>query len=191
MSYDDLRGKTFIITGANSGQGRATALMLAEQGANLGLLDIVKPDDVVAEASKLKGGETLAFQVDVTNYSQVEEAVKTTSDCFGGIDGAANLAGTIGTQGWKGTGYSLNIIEDEDWDFMLGVNLNGVKNSIKAELKYIKDNGSIVNASSIAGQMGSATNAPYGAAKWGVIGLSKSAAQQGGARGIRVNAVAP
>ncbi|KAK5449786.1 hypothetical protein LTS15_008358 [Exophiala xenobiotica] len=190
MSYNDLRGKTFIVTGANSGQGRATALLLAEQGANLGLLDIVKPDEVVAEIAKLKG-EALAFRVDVTVYSQVEEAVKTTSDRFGGIDGAANLAGTIGTQGWKGTGYSLNVIEDKDWDFMLGVNLNGVKNSIKAELRHIKDNGSIVNASSIAGQMGSATNAPYAAAKWGVIGLSKSAAQQGGARGIRVNAVVP
>ncbi|KIX05581.1 uncharacterized protein Z518_06453 [Rhinocladiella mackenziei CBS 650.93] len=190
MAYSDLKGKTFIITGANSGQGRATALLLAKQGANLGLLDIVKPNDVVTEASNLKA-KALAFQVDVAVYSQVEEAVRATADHFGGVDGAANLAGTIGTQGWKGTGYSLEAIEDQDWDFMLGVNLDGVKNSLKAELKYIKDNGSIVNASSIAGQMGSATNAPYAAAKWGVIGLSKSAAQQGGQRGIRVNAVAP
>ncbi|OQU95817.1 hypothetical protein CLAIMM_01984 [Cladophialophora immunda] len=190
MSYSDLKGKTFIITGANSGQGRATALLLASQGANLGLLDIVKPDNVVTEVENLKA-KALAFKVDVTVYSQVEEAVKATADHFGGIDGAANLAGTIGTQGWKGTGYSLDVIEDPDWDFMLGVNLNGVKNSIKAEFRHIKDNGSIVNASSIAGQIGSATNAPYGAAKWGVIGLSKSAAQQGGPRGIRVNAVAP
>lgn len=73
----------------------------------------------------------------------------------------------------------------------MGVNLNGVKNSLKAELKYIKDNGSIVNAASIAGQRGTPWNSPYGTAKWGVISLTKCAAHEVGNRAVRVNAVAP
>jgi len=190
MSYSDLKGKTYIITGAASGQGRTTAIMLAKQGANLGLLDLQKPEDVLAEVERI-GAKGLAFAADVSNYVAVETAVKATSDKFGGIDGAANMAGTIGTQGFNGKGYALDTIEDKDWDWMMGVNLTGVKNSIKAELKYIKDDGSIVNAASIAGQRGTPWNAPYGTAKWGVISLSKCAAQEYGSRGVRVNAVAP
>jgi len=190
MSYSDLKGKTYIITGAASGQGRATAIMLAKQGANLGLLDLQEPEDVLAEVERI-GAKGLAFAADVSNYVAVETAVKATADKFGGIDGAANMAGTIGTQGFNGKGYALDTIEDKDWDWMMGVNLTGVKNSIKAELKYIKDDGSIVNAASIAGQRGTPWNAPYGTAKWGVISLSKCAAQEYGSRGVRVNAVAP
>ncbi len=155
-----------------------------------GLLDLNKPDDVAAEAGRL-GAEALAFAVDVAVYDQVHAAVKETSDRFGGIDGGANLAGTIGTQGWSGKGYGLQVIEDKDWDWMMGVNLNGVKNSLKAELNYAKENASIVNIASIAGQRGTPWNAPYGTAKWGVISLSKCAAQEAGDRGIRVNAIAP
>jgi NAD(P)-dependent dehydrogenase (short-subunit alcohol dehydrogenase family) len=190
MSYSDLKGKTFIITGAASGQGRTTALFLGRQGANLGLLDLRKPDDVLAELDRM-GANALGFGVDVADYSALEAAVKQTSDRFGGIDGAANMAGTIGTQGFGGKGYALETIEDKDWDWMMSVNLTGVKNSLKAELKYIKDGGSIVNAASIAGQRGTPWNAPYGTAKWGVISLSKCAAQEVGHRGVRVNAVAP
>lgn len=219
MSYQDLRGKTFIITGAASGQGRTTAILLGRQGANLGkrphdakpiptlifsqrfptadmlasllgLLDLNKPDDVAAEIARL-GSKALSFAVDVANYEQVHTAIKETSDHFGGIDGAANMAGTIGTQGFRGKGYALNVIEDKDWDWMMAVNLTGVKNCIKAELNYVNDHSSIVNISSIAGQRGTPWNAPYGTAKWGVISLSKCAAQEAGDRGIRVNAIAP
>jgi len=190
MSYSDLKGKTFIITGAASGQGRTTAIFLARQGANVGLLDLRKPDDVLEEITRI-GAQGLAFAVDVAQYAPLEAAIKEVSDKFGGINGAANMAGTIGSQGFRGKGYALEVIEDKDWDWMMGVNLTGVKNSLKAELKYIKDNGSIVNAASIAGQRGTPWNAPYGTAKWGVISLSKCAAQEVGHRGVRVNAVAP
>jgi NAD(P)-dependent dehydrogenase (short-subunit alcohol dehydrogenase family) len=87
--------------------------------------------------------------------------------------------------------YALDTITDDDWDDMMATNLTGIKNSIKAELKYIKDGGSIVNAASIAGQRGTPFNAPYGTAKWGVISLTKCAAQEVGHRNVRVNAVAP
>ncbi|KAJ5539043.1 short-chain dehydrogenase/reductase SDR [Penicillium frequentans] len=190
MSYSDLKGKTFVITGAAAGQGRATALLLARQGANLGLLDLRFPQEVLDEVTRL-GVEALGFQVDVSDSTTVEAAVKATAGKFNGIDGAANLAGWIGTQGWSGKGYALDTITDEDWDAMMNVNLTGIKNSLKAELRHIKDGGSIVNVASIAGQRGTPWNAPYGTAKWGVISLTKCAAQEAGTRNIRVNAVAP
>ncbi|KAJ5792051.1 short-chain dehydrogenase/reductase SDR [Penicillium pulvis] len=190
MSYSDLKGKTFVITGAAAGQGRATALLLARQGANLGLLDLRFPQEVLDEVTRL-GVEALGFQVDVSDSTTVEAAVKATAEKFNGIDGAANLAGWIGTQGWSGKAYALDTITDEDWDAMMHVNLTGIKNSLKAELRHIKDGGSIVNVASIAGQRGTPWNAPYGTAKWGVISLTKCAAQEAGTRNIRVNAVAP
>ncbi|KAL4861257.1 hypothetical protein BDV12DRAFT_71232 [Aspergillus spectabilis] len=190
MSYSDLNGKVFVITGAASGQGRATSLLLAKQGAKLGLLDLNHPQHVLDEIKQL-GGEAIGFQVDVGDSAGVEAAVKGTKEKFGKIDGAANLAGWIGTQGFKGKGYALATITDPEWDAMISVNLTGVKNSIASELRHISDGGSIVSVSSIAGQRGTPWNSPYGTAKSGVIALTKAAALESGPRRIRVNAVAP
>ncbi|KAJ2890902.1 short-chain dehydrogenase/reductase SDR [Zalerion maritima] len=190
MSYSDLEGKTFVITGAASGQGRATALLLARQGAKLGLLDLRQPVDIVDEVGRL-GGKALGFAVDVADSQAVEDAVKATSEAFGGIDGAVNMAGVLGTQGFTGKGYSLDVVEDKHWDWLMSTNLTGTKNSLKAELRHINDGGSIVNAASIAGQRGTPWNAAYGTSKWGVISLTKCAAQEAGHRQVRVNAVAP
>jgi len=90
MSYSDLKGKTFIITGAASGQGRTTALFLARQGANLGLLDLRKPDNVLEEVERI-GTKALSFSCNVQSSSAVEAAVRETSERFGGIHGAANM----------------------------------------------------------------------------------------------------
>ncbi|KAJ5818588.1 dehydrogenase [Penicillium riverlandense] len=190
MSYSDLKGKTFVITGAASGQGRATSLMLAKQGASLGLLDLHHPQSVLDEIKEI-GGEAIGFEVNVADSAGVEAAVKAVKEKFGKIDGAANLAGWIGTQGFTGKAYALDTITDQDWDAMMATNLTGIKNSLASELRYLSNNGSIVNISSIAGQRGSPWNAPYGAAKWAVISLTKSAAQEAGPKNIRVNAVAP
>lgn len=190
MSYADLKGKVFFVTGAASGQGRATSILLAKQGAKLGLLDLNHPQEVIDEILKA-GSEAVGFKVDVTDSAGLEAAVKATKECFGKIDGAANLAGWIGTQGFKGKEYALDVIKDEEWDRMMSINLNGIRNSLSSELRHIADGGSIVNVASIAGQRGSPWNAPYGAAKWGVISLTKSAAQEAGSRNVRVNSVAP
>ncbi|KAJ5289665.1 uncharacterized protein N7443_009918 [Penicillium atrosanguineum] len=190
MSYADLKNKVFFVTGAASGQGRATSILLARQGAKLGLLDLNDPQEVVNEIKKV-GGEAIGFKVDVTNSAGIEAAVKATKEHYGKIDGAANLAGWIGTQGFTGKGYALDAIKDEEWDKMMAINLNGIRNSLSSELRHIADSGSIVNVASIAGQRGSPWNAPYGAAKWGVISLTKSAAQEAGSKNVRVNAVAP
>ncbi|KAJ5999338.1 dehydrogenase [Penicillium sp. IBT 35674x] len=190
MSYADLKDKVFFITGAASGQGRATSIALARQGAKLGLLDLNDPQEVITEVEKI-GSQAIGFKVNVTDSAGIEAAVKATKEKFGKIDGAANLAGWIGTQGFKGRGYALDVIKDEEWDLMMSINLNGVRNSLSSELRHISNNGSIVNVASIAGQRGSPWNAPYGAAKWGVISLTKSAAQEAGPKNVRVNAVAP
>jgi 3-oxoacyl-[acyl-carrier protein] reductase len=190
MSYPELKGKTFIVTGGASGMGRTTALELAKQGSNVGLLDLSKPDNVLAEIEKI-GGKAISIACNVQDSRAVGDAIKAVADHFGALHGAANMAGYVGNQGLAGRAYSIDVITDADWDGMMATNINGVKNCIQAEFNHMKQGGSIVNASSISGQTGTPFNSPYSASKWAVIGLSKSAAQEGGAKGIRVNAIAP
>jgi 3-oxoacyl-[acyl-carrier protein] reductase len=92
VSYSDLKGKTFIITGASSGMGRTTSLLLAKQGANVGLLDLRKPDHILKEVEDL-GGKGLSLQCNVQKADQVNQCVKAVAEKFGGLDGAANMAG--------------------------------------------------------------------------------------------------
>lgn len=190
MSYSDLKGKVFVITGAASGQGRVTSLLLTKQGAKLGLLDLKHPQSVLDEIKEL-GGEAIGFQVDVGDSSGVEAAVKATKERFGKIDGGANLAGWAGKYGFTSKGYALDTVTDQEWDAMISVNLTGVKNSTASELRHINKGGSIVNISSVAGQRATPWNCPYGTAKAGVIAVSKAAAFEAGPRGVRVNAIAP
>lgn len=193
MSYSDLRGKTYIITGAASGMGRTTSLLLAKQGANVALFDLRKPDHVLKEVKALGtgAGEALALTCDVEDPVAVDAAVRQAKEHFGALHGAANMAGLVGNQGIKGKGHAITVLPDSDWDLIMNVNLNGVKNCLRAELSALEDGGSIVNAGSIAGQLGWAFLAPYCVSKAGVMSLTKIAAQESGSRGIRVNAIAP
>ena len=191
----NFKGKIIAITGAASGIGLSTAKMLASRGAVLALGDM--NESLLQTAVKnitSNGGQAIATALDVRKRSEVESWISETAKREGRLDGAVNLAGVVGKQ----IGVAnIEDIEDDDWDFVVGVNLGGVLNCMRAEIKAMgnpKEAGkgaSIVNASSIAGIIGMPRNGAYIASKHAVVGLTRAAAKECGARGIRVNAIAP
>jgi NAD(P)-dependent dehydrogenase (short-subunit alcohol dehydrogenase family) len=190
MVPSQVQDKVIAITGASSGIAYATAHYLAERGAKLSLADInAEPLQKIAEEIKAAHNvEVIYFKVDVRNVDDVAAWINGTVKTFGRLDGAANLAGVIGkTIGINGVADC----DEDDWDLNVSVNMTGVMHCMRAQMKAISDGGSIVNAASIAGQIGRPLAASYAASKHGVIGLTKSAAKEIGKRGVRVNSVAP
>lgn len=191
----DFTDKVYAVTGAASGMGLETARLLVSSGAKVSLADVNAQAlaDAVAQLSKDGGGpgepaQILSTVVDVRVSSQVREWIQLTVDKFGKLDGAANMAGVTG-KGLLTTG--VQDLEDDDWDFVVGVNMAGVMYCMREELRHMNDYGSVVNISSIAGITGYANNSPYVASKHGVVGLTRAAAKEVGDRWIRVNAIAP
>ncbi|KAL3462621.1 hypothetical protein BJX64DRAFT_276964 [Aspergillus heterothallicus] len=185
-----LSNKVIALTGAASGIGRATALLLASLGAKLSIADLQQEAlETVAQEIKAAGhGDVLVTKIDVRQPDAVESWIQETVKWGGRLDGAANLAGVIG----KSIGLAgIKELDSDEWDFLMDVNLKGLMHCLRAELKVLADNGSVVNAASIAGLMGFPRNAAYCASKHGVIGLSRSVAKEVGAQGIRVNCIAP
>ncbi|KAL6231972.1 hypothetical protein BDW75DRAFT_243400 [Aspergillus navahoensis] len=190
MSYPDLNGKTFIVTGAGSGIGRATAKLLGQQGATVAAFDLRAPE-AVAQDIKDAGGICLPLECNVQSAEAVNTATEQVVKHFGRLDGAANLAGIAATRKTAVGKFPIESIDDDDWETIMKTNLDGVKNCLRAQFRAITGAGAIVNASSTAGQYGAPNCGPYVVSKWGVIGLTKTVAREVGRRGIRVNAVAP
>lgn len=179
--------KVAIITGAGSGIGRATALILAREGARIVVADINLEgcEETVAEIEE-NGGEAIVAELDVSDREQSKQVVADTLAAFGRVDILINNAGI--TQD-----ALISKMTEAQWDTVISVNLKGPFNCTQAVVHAMLDQGRgvIINAASVVGLYGNVGQANYAATKAGLLGMTKALAKELGKKGIRVNAVAP
>lgn len=187
MSFEN---KVGLVTGAGSGIGRAIALELAGRGVKVVITDINLPAaQGVADEIKAAGGEAAAFEQDTAVAEQSKAAVDFAVETFGKLNYAVNNAG-IG-----GKAAPVGELEPAEWDKVIRINLDGVQYGQRYQIPAMLTAGAaesaIVNMASIHGTVAAPNNSAYTAAKHGVVGLTKNAAAEYGAQGLRVNAVGP
>jgi len=183
-----LEGQTAIVTGASRGIGKAIAILLAKEGAEVIInysSSLENANKVVAEISSF-GGKAYPLQADISDENSVNELIKTVLEKNNKIDVLVNNAG-ITKDGL------LMRMKTNDWQKVLDLNLSGVFYCTRAVSRQMlkQKKGRIINITSVVGLMGNPGQANYSAAKAGVVGLTQSAAKEFASRGITVNAVAP
>ncbi len=183
-----LQGKTLIVTGAGGGIGRAASMVLAAAGANVVVSDIIEgTGQATADAVQRGGGTALFVKADLASEADVRALVERAVSAFGRLDGAFNNAGL------EQCAIPLHELTTEQWERALRVDLTSVFWCLKYQVLAMlgTGGGAIVNTASSLGQVAIQNASEYIAAKHGVIGLTRAAAAEYGARGIRVNAVLP
>lgn len=183
-----LEGKTAIITGAARGIGKAIALVYAKHGCNVAFTDLAinKAAEETEKELNALGIKAKGYASDASNYEDTQRVVKDILADFGRVDILVNNAG-ITKDG------ALKRMTEDQWDIIISVNLKSVFNFTKAiqPIMWKQAGGSVINMSSVVGVSGNANQCNYSASKAGIIGFTKSAAKEMGARGIRHNAIAP
>ncbi len=184
-----LDGKVCVITGGGSGIGRAAVELFLKEGATVVACDIDRESlRRLEDELSSYGDRLLVREVDVRDFESVEKVVDEIFERFGRIDVLVNNAGVT-------RDALLEKMTEEDWDFVVDVNLKGVFNMTRAVYPYMleRGEGSVINTSSIVGVFGNIGQTNYAASKAGIIGMTKTWAKEFARKGanIRVNAVAP
>ena len=181
-----MSGKIALVTGASRGIGRAIAIELANQGADV-VVNFHRNEqealEVVKEIKNL-GRDCIALQADVSSFDEVAKMFEIVKTKFGRIDILVNNAGVTMDR-------TLKKMTQEEWNKVINVNLTSIYNVTKNALPLMQKNSRVINISSIVGLYGNFGQTNYAASKAGIIGFTKSLAKELGKYGITVNAIAP
>ncbi|MFJ4029921.1 SDR family NAD(P)-dependent oxidoreductase [Paenarthrobacter sp. NPDC089989] len=186
----NFQGKTALVTGGGSGLGEAISKDLANNGVNVVVVDVnLDAATRVAGEITASGGTAVPFKANTAVAEDSKKAVDFAVETYGALNYAVNNAG-IG-----GANAPVGEVDIEDWDRVIAINLSGVLYGMRYQVPAILEagaaEGAIVNMASIHGTVAALGNAAYTAAKHGVVGLTKNAAAEYGAQGLRINAIGP
>jgi NAD(P)-dependent dehydrogenase (short-subunit alcohol dehydrogenase family) len=185
LNETSLQNKVVLITGAARGIGRATAAAFAREGSRVALVD--RDRSAVEDAAREIGDRShaLPLTADVSRRTEVDAAVQACVAAFGGIDVLVGNAGISFAR-------AIDEYTDEEWDRILGVNLNGAFYAIRAAVPFLRQSkGSVVFVSSMTALVGQARGAAYVASKGALVSMTKALALELGESGVRVNCVCP